>query len=219
MKYSLLFASIVTLSMLQACAPRPGDADRKTAMSITRSSAMQTPAPHAEAVANMMYSGIYDDSVTLEHGRWQAAPFVAGGASRPAVGLVNDFILSGDLDGDGTDEAVVFLWENSGGSGTRLYIAAAGVRDGENVNLGTALVGDRVQLRSGRIENGLIELDVVQHAAGDPACCPSQRAQRYWKLDTAGLREGSPKIGGTLSTNSLADEKWQAANSAIYQPL
>ncbi|MDX2437573.1 MAG: hypothetical protein QNL88_11050, partial [Acidobacteriota bacterium] len=80
-------------------------------------------APNPEELANATYSGLFGDPVTLDDGRWQGAPYVEGGASRPSAGLVRNFVLSGDLNGDGRDEAVVLVWESSGGSGTREYLA------------------------------------------------------------------------------------------------
>ena len=80
----------------------------------------------------------------------------------PSAGLVEHFVLTGDLNGDGRDEAVVLLWENSGGSGTRTYLAAMGRGDGAIVNLGTVLIGDRVQVKTGFIVDGLITLDLIQ---------------------------------------------------------
>jgi len=96
-------------------------------------------APTAFELAHATYTGIMDAPVTLIDGRWEGEPFVEGGASRPTVGLVDHFILTGDLDEDGLDEAVALLWESSGGSGNRLFLAA--VSSGEDVvtNLGTAL--------------------------------------------------------------------------------
>ena len=47
---------------------------------------------------NATYSGIYEHTITLRDGRWEGEPFIKGGASRPAVGLVEDFSLTGDLD-------------------------------------------------------------------------------------------------------------------------
>ncbi|HAJ92935.1 MAG TPA: hypothetical protein DCO71_10040 [Gammaproteobacteria bacterium] len=113
----LLLAGIFTLSVLLACSPQ-------TSNSVAPANTANSPAasrvsiPLTAAVANMAYSGIHDDDVTLTDGYWEGEPVVAGGASRPSVGLIDDFMLAGDLDGDGTDEVVVFLWESSGGSGT-----------------------------------------------------------------------------------------------------
>ena len=113
----LLLSGIVTLFVLLACSPQTSNSVAP-ANPAKSSVGTQVLIPLTDAVANMTYSGIYDDDVTLTEGRWEGEPFVADGASRPSVGIIDDFMLTGDLDGDGTDEVVVFLWESSGGSGT-----------------------------------------------------------------------------------------------------
>jgi heat shock protein HslJ len=164
--------------------------------------------PSAEQLANMTYTSIFEHPVTLKNGRWEGKPFVAGGTTRPAVGLVGDFILTGDLDGDGTDEAVVLLWESSGGSGTFDYIAVVGTRNGVPYNLGTALIGERVQVRAGRIIGNRIELDVVEAGPDDAACCPGQKATRSWSVDATGLHVNATKITGRQSLADLDGTQW-----------
>jgi heat shock protein HslJ len=176
-------------------------------------------APTLEQLTNMDYRGIFDHPVRLQNGRWEDDPFVAGGTSRPAVGLVDDFLLTGDLDTDGQDEAVVLLWESSGGSGTYNYIAVVGQREGTPFNLGTALIGDRVQVRSGRIAGNRIELDVVQPGPNDAACCPSQKAMRFWTFDAAGLHVNASKNTGTLSLADLAGPEWVLNRLKSDEPL
>ena len=218
MTNKLLLPGILTLTALLACSPQAGNtvASEK---SVLASTVPQVPVLLSDAVTDMTYSGIHDDDVTLTDGHWEGEPFVADGASRPAVGIIDDFMLVGDLDGDGTDEVVVFLWKSSGGSGTYIYLAVAGSRDGQQLNLATAPVGDRVQLRSGHINNGQIELDIVQQGPGDAACCPSQLARRYWRLDTAGLIESQADISGTLSIGELAGSEWVLVNLDLNKPL
>jgi len=165
-------------------------------------------APSLEELASATYTGIYDEAITLVEGRWQGEVFVEGGASRPGAGLVDHFALIGDLDGDGREETTALLWESSGGSGNRLYLAVTGRRHRDIVNLGTALVGDRVQVRSGRIADGSIELDVVQAGPEDAMCCPSQLATRRWALGEDGLVEGEVTITGTVSLETLAGPEW-----------
>jgi heat shock protein HslJ len=176
-------------------------------------------APTLEQLANMTYKGIYEHAITLTNGRWEGKPFVAGGASRPAVGLVDGFILTGDLNADGNKEAVVLLWESTGGSGNYRYIAVAGLRDDKPFNIGTALIGERVQVRAGRIIGNRIELDVVQQGPGDPACCLSQKARRYWSLDASGLHVKAPQIAGTLSLADLAGPEWVLSRLDANEPL
>jgi hypothetical protein len=50
-------------------------------------------------LANATYTGTEEGPVTLVKGRWEGESYVEGGSSRPAVGLVEDFYLFGDLDG------------------------------------------------------------------------------------------------------------------------
>ena len=215
----LLFPAIFIVTTLMACSSPISNADRAAARRAHTPAIVQAAVPLTAVVANMSYSGIYDEAVTLTDGRWQGAPFVKDGASRPAVGLVDDFMFPGDMNGDGIDELVVFLWENSGGSGTNVYVAVTGARDGDSINLGTALVGDRVQLRGGRIHNARVELDVVQQGPDDAACCPSQLARRSWVLETDGLREGQAEITGTLTISELAGKEWLLTNLEMDKAL
>ncbi len=179
----------------------------------------QAPPPTPEQLANIAYTGIFEHAITLTNGHWVGEPFVAGGSSRPAVGLVDDFILTGDLNADGNDEAVVLLWESTGGSGTYSYIAVTGLRDDKPYTLDTALIGERVQVRAGRIVGNRIELYVVQQGPSDAACCPSQKATRSWVLDASGLHVNASRITGTLSLADLAGTEWVLNRLDVNGPL
>ena len=155
--------------------------------------------PNSEELANATYSGIEAAPVQLVDGLWQGEPFVEGGASAPRVGLVEDFLLTGDLNDDGLPETVALLWSSSGGSGTFDYIAVTGRTEEGVQNLATAELGDRVKVRGGRISEGRIVLDVIQAGPEDAACCPTQLATRTWEMQTEGLIEAPTEITGTLS--------------------
>lgn len=133
-----------------------------------------------DALANASYQGIEDEAVQLSDGLWEGAPYVEHGAARPRVGLAMDFLVLGDVDGDGEDEALVLIWQSSGGSGTFNYIALVEIGDSTAVNFATTELGDRVRAVSGSIENGVIKVDVIEHGPDDPACCPSQNATRLY---------------------------------------
>ena len=165
------------------------------------------------------YAGIEDQPVTLSQGRWEGAPYVEGGASRPAVGLADDFLLQGDLDEDGQDELVVMLWQSGGGTGSNVYIAVMKPENGKYVNLSTALLGDRVKLRSGRIDSGKIVLDVLQHDKDDPMCCPTELAERTWSLDDNRLEEHPVQVSGELSLGALEGSNWRLTFLGAEQPL
>ena len=177
-----------------------------------------TEAPRPEAVADATYHGIYETPVHLVNGRFEGKPFAEGGVSRPTVQLIGGVFETGDLDEDGCEEAVVLLVENSGGTGSFVYLAVVGRRGGEVVNLGTSLVGDRVQIRSIRVDGERIELRVVQRGPDDAACCPSQKATRTWALD-GGLVERSTDVTGTLSTDDLSGVEWMLTHFSRDEPV
>jgi len=165
------------------------------------------------------YSGIEAQPVTLSQGRWEGSPYAEGGAARPAVGLVDDFLLQGDLDADGQKELVVMLWQSASGTGSNVYIAVMKPEDDAYVNISTALLGDRVKLRGGRIDSGNIVLDVLQAGADDPMCCPTELAERTWSLDDGRLEEHPVKVSDTLALNALEGSHWRMTHMGIVQPL
>jgi heat shock protein HslJ len=164
--------------------------------------------PTIEELANATYSGVEDSPVTLSNGHWQGAPYVEGGASRPRVGLVEDFYITGDLNADGKPEAVVMLWQSGGGTGSYTYIAVMSRQNGDIKNISTALVGDRVKLKSAAIEAGEIVLEVLQAGENDAMCCPTMLATRRWSLDNMQLQEGENEMTGTLSIKVLEGSQW-----------
>lgn len=146
-------------------------------------------APTLDDIRNSTIVGLFEDPVTLRDGRWEGEPYVAGGTSRPTAGVIDDLTVVGDLDSDGTEETVAFLWSATGGSGTRNYIAVF-TNSGTGVsNRAIALIGDRVKVREVRIVEDRIEVDVVEHGPGDAMCCPSVETTRVWHYDGRNLRE------------------------------
>jgi len=196
----------------------------------TSLSTIAASAPPTDAeLANASYIGIEDQAITLTDGQWLGQPFSPDGASRPAAGLVEQFRLSGDLDGDGNNETVVLLWSSGGGTGTFSHIAVMQRKDGQQgdglVNLDTTMIGDRVQVRAGHIADRHIVLDLVQSGPNDPACCPTQLATRSWTLDH-GLQEQPVKVTGTLSVAAIggagmagSEQLWQLTEFAADAPV
>jgi len=165
--------------------------------------------PQPADIRNATVTGLFDEPVTLRDGRWEGELYVPGGASRPSAGLIDRFKLTADFDGDGRQEMVALLWSSGGGSGTLIYIAAfadtpAGIR-----NLDTLLIGDRVQVRSARVDAGEVVLEVVQQGPGDAACCPGEKATRRWRLVDGDLVEQETIVTGRLSVADLAGVEWR----------
>jgi heat shock protein HslJ len=134
------------------------------------------------ALQNASYQGIYDEPVQLTDGRYEGEPFVPGGASRPTVTFHPEVYAFGDLNGDGVDDAAVILIENSGGSGSFIYLAAVINEDGTPVNVATAFVGDREQVQAVSIDGNEITVDMVSHGPDDPMCCPTQEVTKRYRL-------------------------------------
>ena len=165
------------------------------------------------------YTGIEEKAVTLSNGQWEGEPYVEGGASRPSVGLLEDIQFTGDLNGDGQDETVAILWQNAGGTGSNTYLAVMNKRDGNLENIATALIGDRVKLRGGKIVSGEILLDVLQAGESDAMCCPTQLATRTWSLQENQLKEGEIKMMETLSLEALKGTNWILTHTDRDAPL
>ena len=203
-------------AIIVACQPNdsartPPTGDTKNQMPENRSDP-----PTLVELENASYHGIAAESIALRGGRWEGEPFVAGGASRPTIGLVSGLRVTGDLTGDGREEAAVLLWSNSGGSGTYDYVAVMGRNaDGAVTNLGTAALGDRVQLRSAQITGGEIVLLLIQAGETDAACCPGQKWQRRFALQGPELVETASENLGRLSIADLAGVEWRLTDFDI----
>ena len=90
---------------------------------------------------------------------------------------------------------------------------------GSIVNLGTALVGDRVQVKAGFIADGLITLDLIQAGPGEAACCPTQKALAGWRLIDGSLTPTESVNTGTLSLEDLRGPEWRLAAIGWDDPV
>src|SRR4030095_5017098 len=157
--------------------------------------------PTVEELKNATYVGLGErlGPVTLANGRWTGAPPVLGAASRPSVELGGDFRVVGDLDGDGLEEAVVVLTYNSGGTGVLSFLAVVTRGDGTLRNVATTALGDRVQVRSARVDGGRLLVSAVRAGENDAACCPGDLVEWQWTLG-----EGRLKTHGAVKTRRLS---------------
>lgn len=168
--------------------------------------------PLLDELKNMTYRGFEDPSVpvALVDGRWEGMPYVEGGASRPTVNLLQDIVMTGDLDGDGRDEAVVFLNVATGGSGQLLHLAVVARKDGRLDNVATEFIGDRIQIRDARLKDSEIILDVVRTGPKDVACCPGEVASLGWTLSPDGTLNPAKASGaaGRLTLETIGGTQW-----------
>jgi heat shock protein HslJ len=172
-------------------------------------------APTRAELENAAYSGFdgseeIKGSVRLSGGTWEGTACSEGGAARLVLTLLGDFIIAGDVDSDGSDEAVTLLNLSTGGTGQFLYLAVVSRRDGGLRNIATTFVGDRVQVRGGTLKDRSIALDIVRAGPSDPACCPGEVVTVGWVLEPGGvLRAVAPADKpGRLSLQTLAATEW-----------
>jgi len=167
------------------------------------SSFAATPPPTLGAMANATYPNIMETPVTLHDGEWEGPPYSAGGASRPRVTLVAGFRVVGDLDGDGVPEAVVMLAASTGGSGTFSHLAAVSHGDTGVAVRAVTLLGDRVQLRYARIEDGQLVIDTIEAGEDDAICCPGEKRLRRWRLVGNVFEEQPAETLGRMGPDDL----------------
>ncbi len=128
--------------------------------------------------------------------------------NRQPRGLIDGFELLGDLDGDGKEEIVLAFWDAPGGSGVFNYLVILDLANG-NISSRSIFVGDRVQILGGEIEGNKIIVNLVEHAATDPACCPAQKTTRSWAYEKDGnFREMPVKLTGRLSVEDIGGTEW-----------
>ena len=182
------------------------------------------PAPSAPVavtpgdLASMTYTGILEQPVTLVDGAYEGAPYQPDAAARPRVILVRDLVIQGDLDGDGVDDAAAILSASTGGSGSFVYLAAASGATGQPLNVGTVLLGDRVDVRTFEIDAGNIRLGIIEAGPGDAACCPMQQVTRVFGVGDGALLPLARIETGRLSPMSLAGTRWRLTHFDIGDP-
>lgn len=183
-------------------------------------SASAQQAPTYDEMASAAYVGIDEAHVSLVNGHWEGKPAFEGAASVPRVDLAPGFRVTGDLDGDGGDEAVALLHYNFGGSGVFSYLAVVKhSSDGGLENVATAEIGDRIQLRSATVEGSQLVIETVEAGPEDAACCPGQKRRRSYELENGELAERSSEDQGRISLADLEGVTWRLTQWSADEPL
>ena len=211
---------LVAAGALSCQAPPPEEKRPAVGAAPAAERAVDPSAPTLKELQNATYTGVEEAGgpFTLTAGAWEGTPYEPGGASRPSVTLLRDFRLAGDLDGDGREEAVVLLAGATGGTGETSYLAVVRRAATGIENIATAPVGDRVQLRDGRLDGTRVVLDVVQGGEKDAGCCPGDLVTRNWELAGGALKEGAPATTGRLSIETIGGTEWVLRSWAWDEP-
>lgn len=197
-----------------------------TAASIGAACDRSTPPPTEEVLLNATYLSEWSEegTVTLVGGEYRA-PGPTGAAPELVIDLVD--YATGDLDGDGDEDAAVVLVERTDEL-RALYRLHALLSDGREVrDVSTRLLGDQMTVEGMRIADGVIEADLIpvepgQFRAGglpgrEPGGRPPPSITSEYVLTTRGLLPASlpPASGDTGDTEpsaeavpSLTGESW-----------
>ena len=167
---------------------------------------------------NLTYYGIYADPVSLKNGVYEGQPFVPEGAARPRVAFVEQLYISGDLDGDGVEEAAGFLTESSGGSGSYTYLVIVDTDNSHYKNVATWKLGDRIKVRALRLQQGALELDMVTAGPQEAACCPTLKVHKSYRYTGGKLTETSSEEQGHVSIQDL-EGTWSLSHLAWDEPI
>ena len=144
-------------------------------------------APSIADLEAFTYSDTDAGTVTLDGGTWRGVAD-AGSSSGPEVVLVKGFRLTGDITGNGTDEAVVLLESRRPPAAPRVYLAVVGWIGGQLVNIATTPLGDRVQVKGGHTELGRIVLDGVRREPEGQLSPPAAPVSLVYALEGRTLR-------------------------------
>lgn len=166
-----------------------------------------TPVSLADALGNLSYAGLFpDQQIALTDG---IGYYEDGGSGRPFVRSIDHLIATGDLNGDGVEDAVALLVDYSTGSGDFIYLAPVLNAMTEPKPLDTLMIGDRTPVKSLIIKGDQVILEQIAHGPDDPACCPSRNVRKVFILEGDQLVERSSEDLGKASLNDLSGTSWR----------
>ncbi len=102
---------------------------------------------------------------------------------------VSGNLVFGDLDDDGDEDAVFVLVQDSGGSGTFYYVAAAVNANGIYSGSNAVLLGDRIEQKSLQIRNGLVVAEYFKRKTGEPMSSPPEKVSQVYMVYESGNLE------------------------------
>jgi hypothetical protein len=133
-------------------------------------------------------------SVQLVDG--SASTEIAPGSASRLVTNAFGLPTFGDLNGDGVDDAAMFLTQDGGGSGTFYYVVAAVNRDGRFEGTNAVLLGDRIAPQTVEIRDGVLIANYADRNPGEPLSAqPSVGVSKYLKLENGQLTEVEKPAG------------------------
>lgn len=126
-------------------------------------------------------SSVEGGKVTLVDGRWKDP-------EGSQFSLLPQHAL-GDLDGDGSADALALLSEDTGGTGRFIYLFALLNHDGVPRQMAEPeWLGDRSVIERLTIDRkGIVAVRYLTHNDGDAACCPTLRIDDRYRVQAGRL--------------------------------
>ena len=217
----LIFRSfwfLIALIALTACVAVAPEASPATTTGAALTEAVPEatmPAALADTLGNLTYAGIFPDRpVTLTHGYYD---YGDSGMGRSFVRFVDRLTVRGDLNGDGAEDAVVLLEDNTGGTAHFLYAAAVLDARGNPTPTEAVMVGDRIGVKSLVIDESQVVVDIVAQGPGDAACCASWNVRKRFALEGGRLVERSSNELSKISLHDLDGTRWRLVDLKANQ--
>ena len=135
------------------------------------------------ALQNAQYHSPDWGDYQLVNGVFYRPPAAPGESAEIYLTQLDERFVTGDLNADNVEDAVVFLRTQNGGTGHFVELAAVLNQDGNLYNISTVYLGDRVIVESAQITNGVIILAMRVQGPNDGMCCPSQLETWRFRLE------------------------------------
>lgn len=177
--------------------------------------AAATTAELAGTLGNLTYSGVLPDApITLTDG---IGVYEEESSGNPFVRLADHLIATGDLNGDGSEDAVAFLVDTTTGSGNFVYLVAVLDVWTAPAPLEALLIGDRTPVKSLTITGDQITTEFITHGPDDVMCCPTLKVRKGFGVGNGRLAENNSEELGTASLADLNGTNWQLVDFNLDQ--
>lgn len=161
----------------------------------------------AATLGNLTYAGIVPDQpITLTAGRGE---YKEEGSGTPYVSLLEQLIPTGDLNGDGAEDALVLLEDHSAGSGNFIFLAAVLNVTSEPIPTPALMIGDRIQVKALTIAGDQVVADLIAQGGSDPACCPTWNVRKRFAFQAGALVESSSEELSQVTQADLHGTSWR----------
>jgi hypothetical protein len=168
--------------------------------------------PLPDSPLNATYR-IEDQEVTLTAG--MALEPIHDSSSQVETLVFGEPIV-GDINGDGTEDAVLLLTQRTGGSGTFYYVAVAVKDESGFIGSNAILLGDRIAPQNIEIRDDVVVVNYAQHAEDQSfADAPSEAVSAY--LTLAGAKLMRTDVSG-MGVQVLSGELVYGHESRTFRP-